>query len=135
MNLTFLRPWLLTAGVACCAAFGEGGQGGGLLRGPVRVGPFYPQVANGITWVVDDRAARHLAFGFVETNKLAMEYRPLSDSWRPLAAASDSSYYAMEWKLVGATVRLRWAAESGGQVAGILETDREIQVALIARPS
>jgi hypothetical protein len=106
-----------------------------LLKGPVRIGPFYPQTANGITWVVEDRLAYHFAVGLVEKDHLLAEYPQLAASWRPLAAATDSSYYAMEWKLSAATVRLRWAAGEQGQVVGILEADRDIQIALLARPA
>jgi len=106
-----------------------------LLDGEIRVGPFYPQYANGITWVVRDQQAYQLVFGFVEKGQLLAEYGKLVLEWRPLAAANDSSYYAMEWKLSGATVKLRWAAQADGQVAGILETDKDVQVALLALPT
>jgi glycogen debranching enzyme len=104
------------------------------VHGSLKIGPFYPQTANGITWIVDDRAAYHLAVGFAERDKLQMEYTQLQ-GWRPLAAATDSSYYANEWKIADATVRLRWSAQAGGLVTGMIESDRDIQVALIARPS
>jgi glycogen debranching enzyme len=120
---------MLGAGVMAAA------QGSPLLNGPVRVGPFYPQTANGITWVFSDQAARHLAVGFVEKNQLLMEYPQLAGVWRPLAAATDSSYYAIEWKLAAATVRLRWAAQLDGSVAGVVESDCPVRLALVARPS
>ena len=114
---------------------GRGAQPLPLLNGRIRVGPFFPQTANGITWIVDDRRAYHLVAGFVENGQLLAEYKHLAAPWRPLAAATDSSYYAMEWKLKTATVRLRWTAQADGQVSGILETDREIQAALLTLPA
>lgn len=106
-----------------------------LLNGPVRVGPFYPQTVNGIAWVVADRMAYHLAVGIVEKDQLRLEYTHLAKVWRRLAAASDSSYYAMEWSLAAATVRLRWAAQQNGAVTGVVESDRPVRIALVARPS
>lgn len=130
-----LLSCLVTAFLGQTDVGGRGGQHLPLLNGRIRVGPFFPQTANGITWVVDDRLAYHLVAGFVENGQLLAEYKHLAAPWRPLAAATDSSYYAMEWKLKTATVRLRWTAQADGQVLGILETDREIQAALLTVPA
>ena len=52
---------------------------------------------------------------------------------RPLAAATDSTFYEIEWELAGATVKLSWAVQVNGEVAAKLETDRE-RAGRIARP-
>jgi hypothetical protein len=132
--LGWREKWQQEAREALATMKPAAAQGSPLLNGPVRVGPFYPKTPNGIAWVVADRMAYHLAVGIVERGQMLMDYH-LAAFWGRQAAATDSSYYAMEWKLPSATVRQRWAAQPDGTVVGVVESDRPVQIALVARPS
>ena len=101
----------------------------------VRIGPFYPDAPNGITFIVDHKAAFLLRVGWVQNGHLEDGYHAFVADMKGYGPSSAGGWYnRLAWYADNTRVRLRWS-RTGASIVGQLTSSKPIRIALETTPS
>ena len=101
----------------------------------VRIGPFYPEAPNGITFIVDHKAAFLLRVGWIQQGHLHDGYHAFVADMKGYGpSAAGGVYNRLAWHVGAARVRLRWN-RVGQSIVGQVKSSAAVRIALETTPS
>ena len=100
-----------------------------------RIGPFYPEAPNGITFIVDHRAAFLLRIGWLQNRHLEDGYHAFVADMKGYGpSAAGGGYNRLAWYVGNTQVRLRWS-RTGQSIVGKLKVSQPMRIAFETTPS
>ena len=101
----------------------------------VRIGPFFPEAPNGITFIVDHKAAFLLRIGWVQKGHFQDGYHAFVADMKGYGpSAAGGGYNRLAWQAGAARVELQWS-RTGSSIVGRLTSSKAVRIALETTPS